>query len=139
MTGQVSSGFSLQMENVNLDEFTQEQQLDFISYEKELYNLLVVVGNVEGGSFQENAEFSVTFADITYAESPEVTVDTQTKRIDLGLTNPIEIIQNEDNIGEDEAKIKYEENIKYRNIANNNINEPTLNEETTAVALGLKG
>ena len=48
MTGQVSSGFSLQMENVNLDEFNQEQQLDYIDYEKELYKLLVTVGNEEG-------------------------------------------------------------------------------------------
>ena len=128
MTGQVSSGFSLQMENTNLDEYTEEQQADFIDYEKELYRLLVIVGNVEGANFSENAEFNVTFPDITYAESPETTVNTQEKRIGLGLTNPIEIIQDENNISEDDAKEKYADNIKYRNAGNEVFNpaEPTV-------------
>ena len=137
MTGQVSSGFALKMENTALDEFTAEQQSDFIDYEKDLYKLLVTVGNVEGASFSESAEFSVTFSDITYSESPETTVNTQEKRINLGLTNPVEIIQNEDNIDEDAAIEKYEENIKYRNVANENLNKPTLDEASTAVKLGI--
>lgn len=139
MSGQVSSGFSLQMENSGLDEFTKEQQSDFIQYEKELYKLLVTVGNVEGANFSESAEFNVSFNDITYAESPETTANTREKNINLGLTNPIEIIQNKYNITEEEAKAKYEENIKYRNVGNEQLNKPILDEATTAEKMGLNG
>ena len=138
MTGQVSSGFALQMENTALDEFTAEQQTDFIDYEKDLNKLLVIIGNVNRAGFSESADFDVSFADITYSESPKETVETQKERINLGLTNPVEIIQNEDNIDEDAAIEKYEENIKYRNVGNENLNKPTLDEKTTAEALGLE-
>lgn len=42
------------------------------------------------------------------------------------------------NITEDEAKVEYEKNLQIRNQANENINQPTLNEDTTALALGLE-
>ena len=137
MTSQVSSGFSLQMENAQLDEFTKEQQSDFIEYEKELYNLIVTIGNAEGASFSESAEFSVNFNDITYAESPDTTANAREKNINLGLTNPVEIIANKYNISMEEAEEKYQENIKYRNVGNEQLNKPTLNETTTAEAMGL--
>lgn len=137
MTGEVSSGFALQMENSNLDEFTVDQQSDFLTYERELYKLIVTVGNTEGASLSEGAEFTPTFADIQYKESSETTVSTQEKRIAIGLTNPITIIQNEMNITEDEAKIEYENNLKIRNQANENINPPTLDTNLIAEAMGI--
>lgn len=128
MSGQVASGFALQMENAALDEYTRDQQADFLDYEKELYNLLVIIGNENGNSFSEGAEYNVKFNDITYSESPQDRVATQEKRIALGLTNPIEIIQTEKDIDTETAEADYAENIKYRNMGNEQFNavEPTV-------------
>jgi hypothetical protein len=125
------------MENAALDEFTQEQQADFIDYEKELYKLLITVGNVEGARLSESAEFNVSYEDIQYKESPTDTVATQESEINLGLNNPIDIIMKRDNVDEETAVKTYEENIKYRNMGNENLNKPTLDEITTAQAMGI--
>lgn len=136
MTGDVSSGFALQMENEALDSFTKEQQQDFIEYERELYRLLVIVGNTEGNNFSDS-DFNITFKEPKYRESPADTASTNKNNISIGLTSPIDIIQEKHGISEDEAKAKYEENIKIRNMANQNLNQPTLDEITTAKAMGI--
>ena len=122
MTGAVSSGFALKMENQALDEFTREQQNDFIDYEKELYKLIVIVGNQYENKFKDD-ELDISFNDIVYSENKNDTLDGYVKAIDLGLRSPSEILANEKNISIDDAKILLENNIIERNKLYNKISD----------------
>lgn len=113
MTSQVSTGFALKMENQQLDNITREAQKDFVSYEKQLHSLIVKIGNTHGNNFSE--EFVIAFNPIAYQESDEAKLNAYVRAVDLGLTNPIEIISKERNIPQDRAKVIWDENIKVRN------------------------
>lgn len=137
MTGQVSSGFALQMENSALDDDIRAQQDDFKDYEKELHDLLIIVGNVNNANFKEDSEFTVMFNEPSYPESRESKLSSDEKAIQLGLTNAIDIIMQEKEIPIEEATIEYNSNLTLRNQANENLNKPELTTEATAQAMGL--
>ena len=120
MTGAVSSGFALQMENKALDEFTEEQQKDFVMYEKELLKLIGIVGGLTA-----TEEVDITFNPIRYSESMTDTLNAYEKSIQLALKSPVEIIADLRGIEDDEAKLIYEQNIKERNQSNEQFNTLT--------------
>jgi hypothetical protein len=113
MTSQVSTGFALKMENQSLDNITRENQKDFVLYERELNALITKIGNMYGNNFQDG--FIIAFNPIAYQERDEEKLNAYTRSVDLGLTNPIEIISKDKNIPLDKAKGIWEENIKIRN------------------------
>ena len=123
MTGQVSSGFALQMENKSLDEFTADQQSDFVSYENDLFNLIIKIGNEHGAKLNENVDFKVEFPPIQYSESMSETLQNYEMAINLALKSPIEIISMLREVDEEEATKIYEENLKIRNQSNEKFNE----------------
>ena len=120
MTGAVSSGFALQMENKALDEFTEEQQKDFVMYEKELLKLIGIVGGLTA-----TEEVDITFNPIRYSESMTDTLNAYEKSIQLALKSPVEIIADLRGVEDDEAKLIYEQNIKERNQSNEQFNTLT--------------
>lgn len=113
MTSQVSTGFALKMENQNLDNITRENQRDFVQYEKDLFALIVKIGNIHGNNFDDT--FVIAFNPIAYQESDETKLNAHTRAIDLGLTSPIEIISKERNVTLDKAEEIWDENIEIRN------------------------
>jgi len=137
MTSSVSSGFALQMENIKLDKFTQEQQQDFRVYEKELFNLLVVIG--EYYSKPLSGEFAIDFKEPTYPTDQSTQISLDKDRIDLGLTSPAEILQKDNPDLEDlDAKLKVEANLSARNNLYNKVNTAgAISSEDTRAKLGL--
>lgn len=136
MSGQVSSGFALQMENASLDEYTKEQQEDFLIYEKQLFDLLNTIMEVEAST--NLGEVTIKFSEPKYQESRTVEVDTITKEVDLGLLKISEVIAKEQGITEEEAKKQLEENLQERNKIYQKLDSGNqLNFETTAEELGL--
>jgi hypothetical protein len=136
MTGQVSSGFALKMENKALDEFTLEQQHDFKRYEQELFNMLALVIEKESGT--NIGEMTVRINEPTYDESPSAEIDTYTKKIDLGLTSVTEAIAMERGITKEEATVILDENLTERNKVYEKVNRGTqLDFASTANQLGL--
>ena len=122
MSGQVSSGFALQMENKALDEFTQDQQKDFIVYEKKLLELIVLIGNIHGANIPDTQEVDITFNDIRYSESMNDTLASYEKSIQLALKSPIEIIADMRGITWEDAEVIYNQNIQDRNKSNEQFN-----------------
>jgi len=115
MTGSVSSGFALQMENMKLDRFTVEQQQDFKVYEQELFGMIKMVSDYYGSSLGDGDMF-VDFVEPNYptSESEQLTID-QTK-IDMGLTKTVDImIKRNPDLTEEEAKALVAENLNARN------------------------
>ena len=136
MSGQVSSGFALQMENASLDEYTMEQQQDFTHYEKQLFDLLLVVMETNGKPIA--SDFSIQFNSPRYKEAESSQIDVSIKRIDLGLISASEVIANERGITIDEAKAILDENLAERNKVYEKVNTGTeLDFTSTADALGL--
>lgn len=133
LTGQVSSGFALKMENTKLDEFTKDQQKDFLGYEKELFRMIEIVSGVYSGNYKN--DLTITINAPTYSESRQDTLNNYEKAITLGIKSPIDIIMSEQDVDEVEAKRIYDENIALRNQMNNKLNQGTLNLDTTATAL----
>lgn len=119
------SGFSLAMENRELDEVTIEQQNDFLGYEKQLFDLIVLAYDKLGNK-KINNDVEIEFNHPTYSESRENQLSSYEKSIELGLKNPIEIIASERNIADDEAKIVYDENIAIRNKSYNKLESSTV-------------
>ena len=115
MTGQVSSGFALQMENLKLDRFTQEQQQDFKVYEQELFAMLKVVSDYYGKSIGEG-DMAVDFVEPNYpaSQTEQLTIDQQA--IDLGLTSSHKILMRENpDLSEEDARVDVDDNINARN------------------------
>lgn len=115
LTSQATSGFSKMMENAGLDEFTRNQQDDFVQYENELNELLVLIGKVNNKNY--TGDFNIKITKPFYPESREVSVNVYEKEMSLGLINPVQILMNEKNIDEEEAKTQYENNLELRNKA----------------------
>jgi len=138
MTGTPSSGFSLLMENIKLDSFVGKQQKYYKKIEQDLFNLFkkmddkMSLGIIKGDNLKTN------FGELPYPKSDKELLDEQEKAISIGLTNAVAIIQKEKGVDEDEAMKIYKENIEYRNMANENLNKPTLDENGTAEAMGIK-
>jgi len=136
MTGAVSSGFALKMENKALDEFTIEQQSDFKQYEYELFNMIRNIVLVENGT--DIGEFNIEFTKPHYQESKSTELDAIVKEIDLGLRSPVEILANKLDITIEEAQVKLDENLALRNKIYNKVDSaPSLDMDTTAQALGI--
>ena len=115
MTSQASSGFALQMENLKLDRFTQEQQQDFKVYEQELFAMLKVVSDYYGKSIGEG-DMAVDFVEPNYpaSQTEQLTIDQQA--IDLGLTSSHKILMRENpDLSEEDARVDVDDNINARN------------------------
>ena len=136
MSGQISSGFALKMENISLDEFTAEQQADFIRYEKDLFMLLNTVSIIENN--KPLGTFDVAFNTPEYKEAKNIELDSIIKEIDLGLTSPAKVLAARKDITEEEAQVIIDKNIAERNKIYNRVDTGTnLNLNTTAEAMGL--
>ena len=82
-------------------------------------------------------DLKVNFFKAAYPKSDKELLDEQEKAIEIGLTNQVEIIQDQRGVDEDEATEIFNENIATRNKNNERLNAPTLNEESTAIAMNL--
>ena len=115
MTGSVSSGFALQMENLKLDRFTVEQQQDFKSYEQDLFSLIKTVSEVYGKSLGDGDMF-VDFVEPNYPASESEQLSIEQTKIDMGLTNTADILMKiNPDLTEDEAKAEVAMNLTSRN------------------------
>ena len=115
MTGSVSSGFALQMENLKLDRFTVEQQQDFKSYEQDLFSLIKTVSEVYGQSLGDGDMF-VDFVEPNYPASEQEQLAIEQTKIDMGLTNTADILMKiNPDLTEDEAKAEVAMNLTSRN------------------------
>jgi len=115
MTGSVSSGFALQMENLKLDRFTVEQQQDFKSYEQDLFSLIKTVSEVYGQSLGDGDMF-VDFVEPNYPASESEQLSIEQTKIDMGLTNTADILMKiNPDLTEDEAKAEIAMNLTARN------------------------
>jgi len=115
MTGSVSSGFALQMENLKLDRFTVEQQQDFKSYEQDLFSLIKTVSEVYGQSLGDGDMF-VDFVEPNYPASEQEQLAIEQTKIDMGLTNTADILMKiNPDLTEDEAKAEIAMNLTSRN------------------------
>lgn len=123
MTSQVSSGFSLQMENIKLDQFTIEQQQDFTVYEKDLFELIKIVANVYKYGIPDNSTMMIDFIEPNYPQSIQERQEYDEKNIALGLTSPQKILMRKNpELTQEEATNIINENIKARNEMLNKIN-----------------
>jgi len=122
MTGQVSSGFALQMENHKLDTFIKSQQVDFTKYEKKLFKIICKMIGVHTKTEIEN-NFQIDFVKPFYPISEIEQMDLDLKGTHLGTSSPVDILKEKLNITEEEALSKYRDNIKYRNESFNKLNE----------------
>lgn len=138
MTGSVSSGFALKMENIKLDKFVQKQKNRYKKVEGELFAMLKKIDKKLGLGLIKCEKVSVTFPPTEYPMSEEETLTNQEKSIALGLENQVDIIMERDGVDEATATEIYNNNLAIRNKANENLNKPQLNEQTTAQALGLE-
>jgi len=136
MSSSVTSGFAMQMENTALDEFTLEQQNDFVRYETDLFNLMQLISSANGAAF--NSDFAITFNKPAYAESKADTLAANVLELDLGLRSATEIIMADRNIDEVEAQEILAVNLAERNKVYKKVDESQgLNMSTTAEAMGL--
>ena len=121
MTSQSSSGFALQMENLKLDRFTVEQQQDFAVYEKELFNLLLVVSEYYDKPLASD-KMAIDFVEPNYPSSAQDRIAIDKNKIELGLTAPYLILMRDNpDLLEAEAKELVKQNI----IARDEMNTPT--------------
>ena len=115
MTGNTSSGFALQMENIKLDRFTTEQQADFRVYERELFNMIKLVSEVYGTSYGD-AELMIDFGEPTYPTSAQEQITIDQQAIDLGLISPHKVLMRENpDLTEADARVEVDDNINARN------------------------
>ena len=137
MTSTPSSGFALAMENLKLDGFIEKQQKYYKKVERDLYRLFKKIDDKLSLNKIKGDDLKVDFCKPVYPKSDKEILDETEKSIALGLTNQVEIIQDKKGVKKEEAVEIYEENIKYRNMNNENLNTPKLDETTTAAAMGL--
>ncbi len=133
ITSQVMSGFALQMENLQLDKKTILRQNDFVWYEKELYEMIILVATQNGLNLKAE-DFMITFNAPAYPMSQDEKVSLFAKQIDIGLISPVEMLMKEYEITKDEAKIRLANNIKERNELYNKV-QANLNMTATQDAL----
>lgn len=136
MTGSVSSGFALQMENLKLDRFTVEQQQDFKMYEQELFDLIKIVSEVYGKSIGDGDMF-VDFVEPNYPASEQEQLSIDQTKIDMGLTKTADILMRENpDLTEEDARVKVDENINARNDLLNKVRTGgTIQDTMTALGL----
>lgn len=121
MKGGVTSGFALQMENLQVDKFVKQQQSDFRYYEQELYNLFkIVLGTYEG---DQAGDISIDFAEPSYPESRSERLANDKQAIDLGLTSPEKVLKK---LNPDiaEPSLEVAENLMKRNELYSRISAP---------------
>ena len=122
MTGQVSSGFSLQIENLKLDTFVKSQQEEFIIFEKQLFKIIKkVLGSTTNIDFTSNVV--IDFNSPTYPMSAKEQIEIREKEIELGLNNQINIIKEEKEIDDKTATETFNNNLNIRNKSYQRINE----------------
>ena len=133
MTSQLTSGFALQMENLQLDKRTLLRQNDFVWYEKDIYETIIMVANANGLNIAME-EFTISFNAPTYPMNEDEKATLFAKQIDIGLISPVEMLVKEYEITEEEAKVKLANNIKERNELYNKV-QANINMTATAEAL----
>ena len=137
MTKEVSSGFALQMENLKLDRFTLEQQQDFVVYEKELFELLIIVSDYYNKPISDS-NLVIDFVEPHYPVSPEQQITIDKAMIDLGLTSPAKVLMRiNTDLDAEAAKIEIDDNINARNEL---LNKVSTNGDISATieALGIE-
>lgn len=135
MTGNVSSGFALKMENIRLDSFITDQQKEYVDIEIELFDLMKRVDEaVSLGKIKGNPP-KVTFSKATYPKTDKEVLDEKEKRIALGYEKPTDTIKEERGVDDEEATKIFNENLAERNQLNQKFNQSPLNLETTQNAL----
>jgi len=129
MTGSISSGFALKMENIKIDKFISKQQILFSKSESDLFNLFKRMDEKLQLGIIKSDSVSVMFPATSYPQSAEEIIEIQTKEISLGLDNQINIIMERDGVDKDTATQTYNENIRVRNLSNDkfNVKEPAVN------------
>lgn len=137
MTGNVSSGFALQMENLKLDKLVLEQQADFKVYEKELFNVLQIVSEYYGKPI--TGEISVDFKEPFYPIDRGTQLQRDKEAIDLGLTTPAKLLQRDNPDLEDgEAVLEVQANLNARNELYKKVSTGgLLTQQDTKAKLGL--
>jgi len=138
MTGSISSGYALKMENLRLDKFITKQQNRYKNIETKLFNMLKKIDDVLSLGHIKSDKMSVSFPLNQYPVTKQEDLENKEKEITLGLDNQVNIIMKRDGIEEDEAVEVYAENIRVRNESNKQLNTPTLTEAGTAEAMGIK-
>jgi hypothetical protein len=135
MTSQASSGFALQMENLKLDRFTEEQQSDFKVYEKELFGLIVEVSNYYGKTV--SGDMTVDFKEPNYPASQSEQLNIDQQAIDLGLSSPHKVLmRNNPDLTEEDARVDVDDNINARNDMLNKVKTGgSLSDTMTALGL----
>lgn len=134
MTQQVQSGFALQMQNLALDERTLLRQKDFVEYENQLNKLILLVCKVNGINLTEN-DFSIIVNPPTYPKSETEQLEIWTKEIDMAIKSPVEILAEINDLTDEEASVKLNNNIAKRNELYNKVQTQQLNDATTLQAL----
>ena len=137
LTGDISSGYALKMENLKLDKFVSKQQNRYQNAEKRLFNMLKLVDEKMGIGKIKSEGVSVEFPPTMYPKTEQEVLENQEKEIDMGTTNQVEIIMDKYGVDKETAEKIYADNIKYRNMNNVNLNAPTLDEKSTADKLGI--
>lgn len=117
LTADQASGFALMVSKQRLNELREAQTPTWRATESEAFNTVRVVNNVNDlEEIAEAAKFSIDFAEPELVEDPKVVLEIQDKRIEMGLTNPLEIIkqENPDIKTDEEAEEFFNKNIEIR-------------------------
>lgn len=135
MTGNVSSGFALKMENIRLDDFITDQQKYYSDIEIELFDMMQRVDVAIGLNKIKGNPPKVTFSQTKYPKTDMEVLEEKEKRIELGYEKPTDTIKQEQNVDDEDAIKIFNENLQERNQLNQKFNQSTLNLETTQQAL----
>ncbi len=108
------SGTARQIENLELREKRNEDINLFTKYEKDIFEVTKVIQNTHSSQKFGESELKIRFGDIQLASSPEDQADQWQKYLEMGLTNPIEILMElNPDLSKKEAQEKYQKNKSY--------------------------
>jgi hypothetical protein len=108
------SGTARQIENLELREKRNEDINLFGKYEKDLFEIVKVIQNTHGNKKFGDSHLKVKFGDIQLAASPEDQATQWQQYLEMGLTNPIDILMEMDpDLTKEEAEQKYQQNKSY--------------------------
>lgn len=111
---QRKSGAALQIENLEMREKRNEDISLFSKYEKDLFALVKVVQNTHSNVQFGDSTLFVKMGDTQLATNPEEQATQWQQLLDMGLTNPIDIMMDLDpDLTREQAIEKYEENLSY--------------------------
>lgn len=129
LTGSVSSGFALKMENIRIDKFVNKQQGMYEKVEAKLFNMLKEIDIKMGLGKIKSDSVNVQFPETQYPETKKEMLENDESEINLGINNQVNIIMERYGVDEETAKKMYKDNILVRNMSNERLNptEPNVN------------